>query len=215
MSEQNPEKGAMTPEKSQKFSNLAETIFAPVYPMIAQQILARTNITKGVGLDIGCGPGDLSIEVAKHSSITVYALDISPEMISIATKKIIESNMSSRVIPVVMDVHRMKCADNSIDLVFSRGSWFFWEDLHIAFSEIYRVLSPSGICYIGAGFGNAVLREQIVTEMNQCSPEWRKGDQLRDSQSDPDLLRPVLQDAGFSNISFIQDNSGFWMLLRK
>ena len=215
MTNDNPEKGAMSPEKSCHYSEISETIFAPIYPVIASQILDRTGIRNGTGLDIGGGPGNLAIEIAKLSSLTVFSFDISPDMFSIASKKIREQGMINRVIPILGDVHLMKFADGSINLIFSRGSFFFWEDLQIAFSEVYRVLSPNGFAYIGAGFGSAALRDQIIPEMNRHDPDWKKGDQHRGSQCDPELLTQILQKAGFRDISFLQDDSGFWVLLRK
>ena len=215
MNSNNPEKGAMSPEKSRYYSEISETIFAPIYPVLASQILDRTGIRDGTGLDIGGGPGDLAIEVAKISTLRVYSFDISSDMFSIAWKKIREQGMINHVIPILGDVHRMKCPDGSIDLVFSRGSFFFWEDLKVAFSEVYRVLSPDGYAYIGAGFGSAALRDQIIPEMNLHDPDWKKGDQNRGSQCNPEMLTPILQKVGFREISFIQDDSGFWMILRK
>lgn len=42
-----------------EFDRIARGVFAPVYPVIAAQILDRTGIRKGVCLDIGCGGGYL------------------------------------------------------------------------------------------------------------------------------------------------------------
>lgn len=209
------ETGAMSPEKTREFSKIASEIFAPIYPVIAEQILDRTGITQGRAIDIGSGPGDLAIEVAKRSSLTVYALDISPDMYSIADQKIRAHLMHGRVIPILGDVHQMSFPDSSIDVILSRGSWFFWEDPESAFREIHRVLSPEGYAYIGSGFGSAALSEKIVSMMQQQDPEWKKGDANRGVRCDPDHLGPILASAGFSEVQFIQDNSGFWMVLHK
>jgi hypothetical protein len=47
---------------AQKFDRIARGVFAPVYPVIAGQIIARTGVTRGVCLDIGCGGGYLGAE---------------------------------------------------------------------------------------------------------------------------------------------------------
>ena len=39
----------------QQFDHIARTVFAPAYPLIADHIIARTGVTRGVCLDIGCG----------------------------------------------------------------------------------------------------------------------------------------------------------------
>lgn len=66
-----------------KFADVAETIFAPIYPVIANQIMSNTSICSGVALDIGTGPGHLATALAKASELTVHALDLSPEMLTI------------------------------------------------------------------------------------------------------------------------------------
>jgi len=211
----NPEKGAMSPEKSYRFADTAANIFAPIYPVIASQIIERTGVTEGIGLDIGSGPGDLALSVAKLTSLKVYALDISPDMFLIVSEKVQSQQMVERVVPILGDVHKMEFSDSFIDIIVSRGSFFFWEDLNRAFSEVYRVLSPDGYAYIGSGFGSAALRDRIVPEMNRTEPDWKKGDQHRASQCEPDMLAKILQRAGFKDFSFIQDDSGFWMVIKK
>jgi hypothetical protein len=44
---------------AQKFDRIARSLFAPVYPVIAGQINARTGVTRGICLDIGRGGGYL------------------------------------------------------------------------------------------------------------------------------------------------------------
>lgn len=50
------------------FEIIARTIFAPVYPVIASQIIEATGITSGFCLDIGCGGGHLGMAVAKFGN---------------------------------------------------------------------------------------------------------------------------------------------------
>ncbi|MDR3555775.1 MAG: methyltransferase domain-containing protein [Syntrophobacteraceae bacterium] len=51
------------------------------------------------------------------------------------------------------DVAAIELPDYSVNLVVSRGSVFFWEDCRGAFKELYRVLAPGGVGYIGGGLG--------------------------------------------------------------
>jgi hypothetical protein len=44
-----------------KFDRIARDVFAPVYPAIAEQIIVRTGVVRGVCLDIGCGGGYLGL----------------------------------------------------------------------------------------------------------------------------------------------------------
>jgi len=62
-------------------------------------------------------------------------------MLEIAQKSI-EEGLEKRIKTVIGDVHQMPFPDEFADLVFTRGSMFFWKDLPTAFREIYRVLKP-------------------------------------------------------------------------
>ncbi|PKL58970.1 MAG: class I SAM-dependent methyltransferase, partial [Methanomicrobiales archaeon HGW-Methanomicrobiales-4] len=115
--------------KARDFARIASDIFAPIYPVIAEQILVNTEIRTGVALDLGCGPGHLATALAVASDLTVYALDLSSDMIQICEKRVIENEISGRVIPVQGDVSSIPFEDETFDLVVSRGSWFFWDDL--------------------------------------------------------------------------------------
>ncbi len=53
---------------------------------------------------------------------------------------------------VAADAHNLPFRDNYADIIVSRGSYHFWEDKVRAFSEIYRVLKPGAVAYIGRGF---------------------------------------------------------------
>jgi len=47
----------------------------------------------------------------------------------------------------------MPLPSESVDLVFSRGSIFFWDDPAQGLQEVYRVLRPGGEAMIGGGRG--------------------------------------------------------------
>ena len=126
---------------AERFADTAEKVFAPIYPILARQLIERFNIISGVCIDIGSGTGALAIEIAKISNLTVYALDHADEIQKIAEKKVVEAGMSDRVKITRADVLDMPFRDNFADLIVSRGTVFFWKQLPYAFDEIFRVLS--------------------------------------------------------------------------
>lgn len=205
----------MDEQKARAFDKTASTIFAPIYPVIADQILERTHIRKGTVLDAGCGPAHLSMALAQASDLRIYAFDTSPMMLQIAYEHITDAGLVRRIVPVLGDIHDLPFEDGTIDLVVSRGSWFFWEDLQGAFREIYRVLSPGGVTYIGGGFGNSALKEAIHTAMAEKDPEFSKGVSNRMMRNNPDRIREELEKAEIRSYELIQDDSGFWLMMRK
>lgn len=50
-----------------QMNEIAQTIFAPIYPVIARQALDITRINRGLCLDIGSGPAMLAIAVARKA----------------------------------------------------------------------------------------------------------------------------------------------------
>ena len=119
----------MNEQKAREFDEIATTVFAPVYPVIAGLILERTGIRGGTAIDLGSGPAPLAIALAEQSGLRVFALDLSPVMLMIAAEHIHASGLVRRVVPVLGDVQDIPFDDSTVNLVVSRGSWFFWEDL--------------------------------------------------------------------------------------
>lgn len=157
-------------EDARRFNSLAKTALAPVNPIVARQITDLCGITEGTAIDIGSGPGQLAIEMARLTSLTIYALDISDAMRPIAADNIQQAGYSERIIVQTGDAAAIPFPDASADLIFSKGSAFFWDDLTTAFREIRRVLRPGGKAFIGGGFGNAATFAAVRETMDTIDP---------------------------------------------
>ncbi|WP_459202194.1 class I SAM-dependent methyltransferase [Methanococcus sp. CF] len=211
------------PENKKKFdkeganhmNEISKTLFAPIYPVIAKNIINRFGITKGTCIDLGSGPGSLSIALSKQSDFLVIALDFSEHMNEIASKNISDAEMNGRIQLVQGDVHKIPFDDDYADLIVSRGSVFFWEDINTAFREIYRVLKPGGKTYIGGGFGNKELRDSISAEMIRRNPDWKEFNRKNISQENVERFRAVLDDIGVSTYELILGDEGFWIVISK
>jgi len=123
---------------------------------------------------VGSGPDHLAIALASLSDLTVFALDNTELMCRIAESNVKKYRLERRVIPILGDVQEIPYDDVSMNLVVSWESFFFWENLSHGFSECKRVLRPGGIAYIGGGFSNARLREDIVVWMRKRDPSWEE-----------------------------------------
>jgi ubiquinone/menaquinone biosynthesis C-methylase UbiE len=206
-----------TADDARQYDEFARTTFVRIYPAIAEQILERTGITKGTCLDVGSGPASLAIAIASLSELRVTALDSSPEMFALAQKNIRTLCMEDLVFPVIGDVHAIPAPEATFNLVISRGSYHFWEDLPAAFMEICRVLGPGGMAYIGGGYGSARIRDEV-----------RAGRKERGIVDDPDHpartrfrkfrageIESSIEAAGIRDYRIINDDSGFWMVITK
>ncbi len=204
-----------TGESAAAFNDVAQTVFFPIYPVIANQILDKAGIDHGVCLDIGCGPAHLAIALATLSDLKICAMDNSPPMLRIAEENIRKYRLEHRIRAVFGDAMEIPFTTGSIDLVVSRGSFFFWQNLSRSFSECLRVLRPGGMAYIGGGFGNARLRDEIAATMRERDPGW-EGKRSRWSQHcSPPKVRAALSLAGIRDYDLTKDDSGYWVLFRK
>lgn len=202
-------------KKAEYYNDIAQTIFFPIYPVIAHQILKKADIDEGSCLDIGSGTGHLAIALATLSDLTVFGLDNSDPMCRIAEANVKKYRLERRVRPVFGDVKDIPFDTASMDLVVSRGSFFFWENLSRGFSECMRVLRPGGMAYIGGGFGNARLQDEIAERMRERDSEWEEKQQGLYANCSPHIVRSALAAAGILEYDLIQDDSGYWVCFYK
>lgn len=197
-------------------NEIAKTVFAPIYPVIAGNALAVTGIEKGVCLDLGSGPGMLAISMAIEApGLDVVAFDFNENSRPMVVDNIFEAGLASRIRTISGDVHDMPYEDGSIDLIVSRGSMFFWKDLAGAFREIWRVLAPGGATYIGGGFGSLALRDQVIREMAVRDPEWKCYAKKMDDEG-LERFKKMFTEIGCENhYRIIDDDTGMWVVLIK
>jgi len=130
-------------------------VLAPVYAPLAEQIVSEYQLAtkRGTGIDLGSGPGDLIIELCKRTKWMHWVnADINPEVFPEFLRKAQQAGFQGRVSAMQADAHALPFHDNFAEIIVSRGSFPFWKDKSKAFREIYRVLKPGGVAFIGRGF---------------------------------------------------------------
>ncbi len=204
-------KGATNP---QSFDSIVREIFAPIYPVIAEQIKTLTSITQGRCLDAGCGTGALGIALSRITDLHMTYFDRSEEMLNLAAGYAAQNGLEGRSSFLQGDIHAIPLPEGDVDLVVSRGSSPFWDDWHQAYSEILRILKPGGMAYVGGGFGNRELRDSIVATMSERNPDWRSSfkDRLKPER---EALPGILERLSPSDFHLIDDDSGFWAVVTK
>ncbi len=198
-----------------EMDEIVKTIFAPIYPEIAGQIKSMHKITTGICIDLGAGPGALSICLAKITDLHLYAVDKSPHAFSIATQNIKDAGLDDRITPVKSDIVNMPFENNFADLMISRGSIFFWQDMAGAFKEIYRVLKPGGETHIGGGFGTSELKKAIFEEMAQRKDGFEDRSKKRGSPENMKRIKEALDETLPGQYRMTQSDIGFWIYITK
>ena len=123
------------------YDRIARTAIETYYHQVAEDVTAHTS--KGLVLDVGAGPGYLSIEIAKRApGIRVVGIDSSKAMARIAQTNAERDGVSDRVRFVKCDGARLHFEDDSYDLVISTGSLHAWKHPELVINEFFRVLKP-------------------------------------------------------------------------
>jgi SAM-dependent methyltransferase len=126
------------------YDAMTRLLLGGLYESIAANVAATAPRDARV-LEVGCGPGHLSLRLARRIDIEVTGLDLDPAMIERA-KANAARKPNERHEPsfVVGDVAALPFPDGSFDLVVSMMSMHHWDDARTGLAEIGRVLRPDG-----------------------------------------------------------------------
>ena len=94
-------------------------------------------------LDIAAGTGVVSLELAKYVR-QVDAMDLEPEMISVAQKKAAESSVAN-ISFHVQNAYELAFADHIFDAVVILNSLHVMRTPDVALGEAMRVIKPAGL----------------------------------------------------------------------
>ncbi|MDY0168335.1 MAG: PQQ-binding-like beta-propeller repeat protein [Thermoguttaceae bacterium] len=111
---------------------------------LAQDILAKTGVTEGICLDLGCGSGELARALAERSELHVIGIEADAERVAEARWKLDQLGLYGRRISVHQgDSRRTPYPQYCADLVISsralRGETDVWNQ-----AEVERLQRPSG-----------------------------------------------------------------------
>ncbi len=125
--------------------SLSRSVAADVAAVVSAG--APSGVPEGARvLEVGCGPGRLSIRLARRHGLKVTGLDLDPAMIERARAN--AGRLGTGGEPgqsfVVGDVASLPFPDGSFDLVVSTLSMHHWAEQAAGLAEIGRVLRPGG-----------------------------------------------------------------------
>lgn len=95
-------------------------------------------------LDIATGTGDLAINLVQTGARKIVGLDISPGMLEVGKKKVLEKHLEKTIEMIEGDSENLPFEDNMFDAITVAFGVRNFETLEKGLSEIHRVLKPSG-----------------------------------------------------------------------
>jgi len=140
--------GFISPEVAAAFEKM--TNFLP-FKLLHRKVLSQLKLfnLKDSFVDVGCGSGNIIIQVAKkYPSLDLTGVDLSSEILELAKKKAVENNLNEKIGFKIGSVENLPFPDKSVDFVLSTLSLHHWEYPKQAFEEIFRVLKDGGILLI-------------------------------------------------------------------
>jgi len=125
------------------YDMMSRLLLGPFFASIAADVAAGAKDGARV-LEVGCGPGQLSIRLARRYGLDVTGIDLDPAMIDRAQANADRAGDGDTRRPSfrVGDVASLPFPDGSFDLVVSTLSMHHWADPAAGLAEIGRVLRP-------------------------------------------------------------------------
>jgi ubiquinone/menaquinone biosynthesis C-methylase UbiE len=112
-------------------------------------------------LDIGCGSGVPTMELARLSDGQIIGLDIDPSLLDKLTKKIEEAGLSDRVKTLKCSMFELDFPDESFDIIWAEGS-IARIGFERGLKEWRRFLKPNGFLVVHDEITNITQKlEQI------------------------------------------------------
>lgn len=196
--------------KSNNFAKLQ-----PMYPLLIQQFVDDYNLSEGITVDIGVGPGFLGLEMAKITNMKIVFIDISQEALDQAEDTFNSLDLDNEAGFINADVQALPLEDNYADFIMSRGSIWFWGEPEKGLREIHRILKPGGVAVVGGGLGR-----YLPETMRARLQEILKQGLIERKEKRPSLeeFEAMVRKSSLSNYRIMTDgdtSSGKWVEIRK
>lgn len=193
-------------ESGDSFEAHAQQLLEPIYPWLLHDLqqewgkpLAGLKI-----VEIGCGPGFMNGHFIAADVAGVVEIDLSLQMLIKAETR----GYAPRSSFIQADAAALPLQSQSFDIVFSRGSLFFWENMPAALAEIARILRRDGMAFIGGGYGMSTP-EELLRPIKEHSRQSRNKEAV--PRLDIDALQSLAARFFAAAVLIQSPGRGFWL----
>ena len=187
---------------------------------LGEKALAKLDLKNNSEvLDIGCGCGATTLEIAKKvSEGTVTGLDISVPMLNKAESEASIQGIANVDFKVV-DVQVDQLASEKYDYVYSRFGVMFFDDPYEAFKNIFSSIKEGGelsfVCWQDPSLNpwQSLSVQVIRGYLDMPSPPPRSPGPF--AFHEKDYVKEILEKSGFSDISFDDNQEDITMFSGK
>lgn len=167
---------------------------APDRPLssLVRAILKSAGTTTGFCVDLGCGSGDLAVEISQQSKFFVHALETDDARVAAARRQLDATGLYGRRVAAEKgDLTRLPYPDYCANVIV-RGDLLTDPNRAFSWKEALRVLRPGGLAYVG-----------------QSDEAAKRGSRLTAV-----MLRAQLTAAGVTDFQIIEKD-GVWAEIRR
>ena len=164
---------------------------------------------RGIWADLGCGAGGVGLALARQCQGMVLLVDPDADALRKAHESARAQALSDRLFAVCARAESLPLPDESVGLVVSRGSVFFWDDPGRGIREVHRVLRPGGCAMIGGGLGSGypdwARREFWRRRREEASQQGSEALQRFAEERSPDAFHRLAVMAGLPRYEIVSD----------
>lgn len=199
------------------------------YETVAEDVIAFCGHRGGrVWGDLGCGAGGLGLALLeKLAEGTMVLMDPNASALCRALDAARQRGVAYRAVAVVVSAESIPLPDESVDVVVSRGSFYFWQDRVQGLREVWRILRPGGRAMIGGGLGSGYpqwARQEFIRRRRQSAESPEAVREFAEARS-PETFRRLATEAGLASFEVIGEGGlgpddqnagvGIWLQITK
>ena len=141
----------------EEFQAALDVSLEPRGPEILYELVSAWQLRPGsLALDVGCGDGKHSLELAERFDLDVLGIDPLPRHVELARARV-PSRLEGRMSFEVGVAEALPVADESVALVWCRDVLVHVTDLGQVYREFHRTLRPGGRALVYQMFGTERL----------------------------------------------------------
>ena len=177
------------------------------YPTVAEDVIGFCGGHSGrIWVDLGTGPGGLGLALLeKVSEGTMVLIDPDADALRRALDAAHQRGVASRVVVVTGSAESIPLPDESVDVVVSRGSFYFWPDRAQGLREIWRILRPGGRAMIGGGLGSGYpqwARQEFIRRRRKSAKSPEEARTFAEARS-PETFRRLATEASLPSFEVV------------
>ncbi len=188
-------------------------LWRDIYPFLAAQAMELYGKREGDVLELGPFSGGIAIELASnYPGVNITIADERNEMLESFKSQVSECRLEKRIKVTQTNLDKLNFENETFNLVIFRGAFFFLPGTKTLLPEIYRVLKPGGLAFVGGGYGKDATKEAIEAIADESRI---LNDRLGRRRLSIEELQHLVDEAGMTPATRICEEGGVWLVINK